>query len=566
MDASSPSCILAVWFQNRRAKWRKTEKTWGRSSIMAEYGLYGAMVRHSLPLPETIVKSAKDGVLESSAPWLLSMYRKSIEGENSTESNISSTAIDGQNGEDFKTRPTSASVEEEKLCKNFQSESIAALRARAQEFTAQQITRHEHREGETLENGNQKDCYDDIDVTDSDDNGSSRVSDDEDEADHRTVEKKDGFDNGNSSRSTQSRNLEKDSDTCNDKCNEKRDNFKKRRSEGKSERDQTFQDNDENGSVQEELVANENPNTTNKSSSKTNSKRFRGRKRGIERHHPEDITEPKAPTVFSSNSPTSNQSPTKQAACATDPQNLSVLNSQGGEFVNPAHLNRNNMLNKFQLDRFATRMQQICAMSNEEALHAVNPPKPMMANPFSNNSFMGFTGNDLSSRNFHQHLLQSGLLGPSSFHLLGNKLASLGQQGELGYGFNPHHAMQHGAEPDGSTSPSQKHAPFPLQFGGPQHWGNPFANWFSGSLSQDVLMKSSPLAVAAAYRFGVFDSSKTPPGVVSGLPGSGEGDMFPPRPASFQHHLGRRLSAPGGDINLTDTSSPLPASGSVVAL
>jgi hypothetical protein len=36
---------------------------------MAEYGLYGAMVRHSLPLPETILKSAE--VDECVAPWLL---------------------------------------------------------------------------------------------------------------------------------------------------------------------------------------------------------------------------------------------------------------------------------------------------------------------------------------------------------------------------------------------------------------------------------------------------------------------------------------------------------------
>lgn len=71
----STETFLFSLLQNRRAKWRKTEKCWGRSTIMAEYGLYGAMVRHSLPLPDTILKSAKEN--DTVAPWLLGMEMKS---------------------------------------------------------------------------------------------------------------------------------------------------------------------------------------------------------------------------------------------------------------------------------------------------------------------------------------------------------------------------------------------------------------------------------------------------------------------------------------------------------
>lgn len=102
---------------------------------MAEYGLYGAMVRHSIPLPESILKSAKDGIMESCAPWLLGMHKKSLEAaaEAGRKTEVERQALPKLDKGDKEERgpDPKTTISQEELREN----SIAALRAKAQEHS-----------------------------------------------------------------------------------------------------------------------------------------------------------------------------------------------------------------------------------------------------------------------------------------------------------------------------------------------------------------------------------------------------------------------------------------------
>jgi hypothetical protein len=62
---------LQLWQSEFREYLIETMQPRITSTSACRYGLYGAMVRHQLPLPETITKSNSEDPRGSAAPWLL---------------------------------------------------------------------------------------------------------------------------------------------------------------------------------------------------------------------------------------------------------------------------------------------------------------------------------------------------------------------------------------------------------------------------------------------------------------------------------------------------------------
>mgnify|MGYP001798148091 FL=1 len=111
---------------------------------MAEYGLYGAMVRHSLPLPPHLANSGK-------AQWLLGMHKKAKQAENK----------DG--GE----------IKEDQDKDEFRSNSIAVLRMKAQEHN--QTLRQELENESSIATNESKDSDEEVYHSSSDERDSEMI-------------------------------------------------------------------------------------------------------------------------------------------------------------------------------------------------------------------------------------------------------------------------------------------------------------------------------------------------------------------------------------------------------